>query len=263
MKKTPRSTRLRSLTLVGYGRFGAVLAALAQESGFHTRVFDPAAVIPSRLKSASLAAALAQPGIVVFAVPLQALEAAVERALPHVTPAHLVVDVCSVKVEPQRMLTRLLGRRIPWLGTHPLFGPTSYARGERPLTTVICPNRLHPAATAPVRAFFRRLGCELVEQTAAEHDRQMASTHVLTSFLGLGVLSAGIPMRPSVAPASFRALARVVEGVGDEAPQVLQTLQCFNPYAAAARRQLLRAFERVDAQLSGGRTPQVKAPGRR
>ena len=252
-KRSPRGKP--SLTLVGYGRFGAVIASLAEESGLPTRVFDLAAQVPRRLRAGTLEQALAQPGVVLFAVPLQALERAVKAALPYLTPAHVVVDVCSVKVEPERILTRVLGRRIPWVGTHPLFGPTSHSRGERPLVTVLCPNRLHPSASRRARAFFRQVGCELVEQKASEHDRQMANTHVLTSFLGLGVLSSGIDMRPAVAPASFRALARVVEGVADEAPLVLQTLQCFNPYAAAARRRLLRSFARVDAQLSGQRKP--------
>ena len=44
-----------TLGLVGYGRFGQALAALADEAGFAVRAFDPHAEIPAARRASSLA----------------------------------------------------------------------------------------------------------------------------------------------------------------------------------------------------------------
>ena len=44
-----------------------------------------------------------------------------------------VLDVASVKMKPVELFDRHLAGRVPWAATHPLFGPASLSRRERPL----------------------------------------------------------------------------------------------------------------------------------
>src|SRR5690348_4956588 len=90
-------------------------------------------------------------GEIVLALPIAEIADATRALRPSLEPRHLVIDVASVKHGPVRILTEILGRDVPWIATHPLFGPTSIALGERPLVTVVCPNPLHETAAHRAR----------------------------------------------------------------------------------------------------------------
>ena len=86
-----------------------------------------------------------------------------------------MLDVASVKMKPAAIFERHLAGRVPWAATHPLFGPASLARRERPLRVVVCPNDRHPAAVEAAANLYRRLGCQVRLQDAEAHDREMAA----------------------------------------------------------------------------------------
>jgi prephenate dehydrogenase len=160
------------------------------------------------------------------------------------------MDVGSVKVKPVQALAEVLGAEVPWVGTHPLFGPLSLAMAERPLRVVICPNPLHPEAAGRARRFYERLGCEIVEQTPESHDRVMAHTHALTFFVAKGMIDAGTGLDVPFAPASFKALARTIEVVRSDAGHLFAAIQRENPFAPEARRQLLEALGEIHEELA-------------
>jgi prephenate dehydrogenase len=143
----------------------------------------------------------------------------------------------------------VLGDRIPWVATHPLFGPTSLALAERPLRVVICPNASHPTATSRARAFYERLGCWTIEQDAQGHDKAMAETHALAFFVAKGMLDAGVDTRVPFAPPSFQAIARTVDVVRGDAGHLFAAICADNPHAGDARRRLLDALTAVNAAL--------------
>src|SRR5262249_1923098 len=162
------------------------------------------------------------------------------------SPDQVVFDVGSVKVATAAVMGARLGRDIPWAATHPLFGPVSLARGERPLRVVVCPSPLHPAAAVSVGALFRRVGCQVVEQEIHEHDRAMAWTHALAFFVAKGMLDAGVPTELTFVPPSFQAILYTIAAVRADAGHLFTTLHRDNPYAAEARRALLDALGSVD-----------------
>src|SRR5262249_44128203 len=142
------------------------------------------------------------------------------------------------------------GEAIPWVGTHPMFGPVSLARGERPLRAVVCPNPSHADAVARITALFERIGCEVIHEDAAAHDRTMAYTHALAFFVAKGLIDAGTPASAPYAPPSFQAIARTVELVRSDAGHLFEALHRENPYAGEARRRLLDALTTADSDLA-------------
>jgi prephenate dehydrogenase len=130
---------------------------------------------------------------------------------------------------------------------------------ERPLRVVICPNPQHPAAAARARAFYERLGCDIVEQTAENHDRVMAHTHALTFFVAKGMIDAGIGLDVPFAPASFKALARTIETVRSDAGHLFAAIQRENPFSSEARQELLTALQAVHEELER-LPPEASAP---
>jgi prephenate dehydrogenase len=246
------------VAVVGYGRFGSALGTLLREAGEQVRAFDPRAAVPQALCAGSLAELTSGADFVALAVPVKSMAETVASLRPHLAPPQIVFDVGSVKVGPTAVMAALLGRELPWVATHPLFGPVSLRRGERPMRVVVCPSAVHAGAAAAVGALFRRIGCEVIEQDADAHDRAMAWTHALAFFVAKGMLDAGVPTDLVFVPPSFQAIERTIEAVRGDAGHLFTALHLENPYAADARSALLEALAGADRSL---REPLGDAPG--
>ncbi len=239
-----------SLGFVGYGRFGAALGSLFREAGHEVLAWDPAInAVPGDVRASSLDDLAARAGTLLVAVPVPEIRGTLEALRPRLTGEHQVFDVGSVKTGPYAAMDEILGAAVPWAGTHPLFGPVSLLRGERPLRVVVCASPLHPAAAASARALFGGIGCEVIDEAPAEHDRAMAWTHALAFFVAKGMLDAGAPADAPNAPPSFQAIARTIETVRADAGHLFGVLHRDNPFSAEARRALLNALGKLDATL--------------
>jgi prephenate dehydrogenase len=239
----------RSIAVLGYGRFGQAFTQLCHGAGVFVRALDPELQVPEEIRASSLAELVDGVRLVMVAVPLEQFEPALVALSAQVAPSQVVLDVGSVKVMPSNLMARLLGSAKPWVATHPLFGPASLARGERPLRVVVCPNAAHPQAVTEVEEFFRVVGCQILRLTAEAHDQEMALTHALTFFVAKGMLDVGVPSDSSHAPPSFQGMAKSIEAVRVDAGHLLPALHRFNPFAGAARRALLQALRAIDVAL--------------
>ncbi|MFL5344749.1 MAG: prephenate dehydrogenase/arogenate dehydrogenase family protein [Hyalangium sp.] len=240
---------MTQVALLGYGRFGRALGSLLGEAGMGFRALDPQGGVPEPHRAISLPELVTGAELVVVAVPVPQMGSVLQDLRPHLRPSQLVMDVGSVKMKPVEALTEVLGSQIPWVGTHPLFGPRSLAMAERPLRVVLCPNPMHPDAAGRARRFYERLGCEIIDQTPENHDRVMAYTHALTFFVAKGMIDAGAGLDVPFAPASFKALARTIETVRSDAGHLFAAIQRENPFASEARSQLLKALGEIHEQL--------------
>lgn len=236
--------------ILGHGRFGRALGSLLHEAGHSYRAWDARAEVPNERGVSSARELVDTHEALVLAVPVPALEGVLKDLRPHLRPDHLVFDVGSVKVGPCRLLEAHLGAAIPHAGTHPLFGPVSLARAERPLRVVLCPSGHHPAAAERVERLFQSLGCEVLRQGPEDHDRVMATTHALTFFLAKGLLAVGAGAELPFTPPSFHAIARTLESVREDAGHLFTALQNQNPFAAGAREGLLEALGAIHQSLA-------------
>jgi len=254
----PTPAAASEVAILGYGRFGRALGQLLAEAGVSHRAYDPlvGSGVPPEFRADSLRDLVSEAKLVVVAVPVPRIRSALVDLRPHLGPGVIVLDVGSVKVGPAAALAEVLGDAIPWVATHPLFGPLSLALAERPLRVVVCPAAAHPEAAARVRELYERIGCEVVEQTPEGHDRVMAHTHALTFFVAKGMIDAGAGMDVPFAPPSFQAIARTIETVRSDAGHLFSAIARDNPFAAEARKQLVQALTSIDraldAQLAEG-----------
>lgn len=235
--------------LLGYGRFGQAFAELLQQAGHRVRVCDPHAEVPAALAAPSPHAAVDGAQWIVLAMPVPHMREALLALRPDLHAGQIVLDVGSVKMHPCAAMDELLGAEIPHVGTHPLFGPLSLARGERPRRTVICPAREHPQAARRAAALFAQLDCEVIEQDPESHDRAMARTHVLAFFIAKGLIDMGVDDGVPIAPPSFQGMKSMLAAVRGDAGHLFSAIQQENPFAAEARTQLLAELERVHRQL--------------
>lgn len=238
-----------TIGLLGFGRFARAFATLLDTAGIPSVAFDPAGSVGEPRLVASPHDVARRAHTILLCVPVPEIEGALREIAPSLTPDHFVMDAGSVKLAPAGAMQRVLGSRIPWCATHPLFGPQSLARGERPRRVVVCPNDNHPAAHSRASAFYESLGCEVREMSADAHDRLMAETHALAFFVAKGLMQIGAGESSDCVPPSFHAMMRTVDAVRADAGHLFNVISTRNPYAAAARRRLLDALADVHRQL--------------
>lgn len=240
---------ITTAAILGFGRFGSALAERLTEAGIAVRAYDPEASVPEAFAAPDPCSATDGAGVVFLAVPALAVAGLLREIRPVLTSEQIVADVASVKSGPAADMQEILGEEIPWVATHPLFGPISLARGERPLKVVVCPNPAHPEAVESLSSFYWQCGFDPVEIDPETHDREMAETHALAFFIAKGFLDAKLPLDSPYAPPSVWGLRRVLDSVQADAGQLYATLQLDNPYSATSRRRLLSALTAADDLL--------------
>lgn len=242
----------RTLGLIGFGAFGRFMVPhLAPHFDLCASdlldIARPATDLSVRAVPIEEAASS---DILILAVPVQALAAALECIRHAVKPGAVVMDVCSVKIEPLELLARELPEAIELIGLHPLFGPQSGKDGIAGLPIALCPKRASAARVEELRAFLRGvLGLEIIETTPEEHDRQMAYVQGLTHFLSRALASLPLPQTRMSTRAYERFLSMKADLYADSLDLFL-TIERHNPYAAAARASLVRALADVESIIT-------------
>lgn len=235
--------------LLGYGRFGRAFTGLLHDAGHEIRVHDPHASVPPQHACSSLADALDGAEWVILAMPIAHMATAMHTLRPLLHAGQTVLDVGSVKEHPCALLQESCGGDIPHCGTHPLFGPLSLARGDRPRRVVLCASPDHPQTAARTRALFESLDCQVIEHNPVTHDRAMARTHAMAFFIAKALVEMGVGEDLSMAPPSFLGLANMLAAVRGDAGHLFAAIQGENPYAPAARVELIRQLGEIHERL--------------
>lgn len=233
-----------SLTLVGFGAFGQLIARLLAP---HCRItiHDPSPAA----RAAAVAAGLPLvadprhlPGdIVLLAVPVPALEPCLHAIAPHLRPGQMVIDVCSIKEEPARLMQQILPGHVEILATHPMFGPQSAAGGIAGCQVVLCPIR--GQGWRRIAGFLRHMRLDVVRTTPEDHDRQAAQSQALIHILARAVAPWTSP--PRIRTRSYDLFAEAMTMVRDDAPEVFEAITRGNRHADALRVQLIEALGQV------------------
>jgi prephenate dehydrogenase len=237
--------------IVGAGRFGSYFASQLERVGHRVHRADTRDPDSTRERAVTRACASS---IVIYAVPIRALERAVIETRELLAPGALVLDVCSVKVIPCALLGRLLPN-MATVGTHPLFGPQSAPVSCAGQRVAVCAfsgaigSAAGEVAATRVEALFSTLSLNVVRCTPAEHDAQVARTQFLTHFIGRGAMRAGIE-RLALSTKSHDALMDIVDVVGNDSMELFEDMAVFNPMARTVRDEFLAALRAIDEQLA-------------
>ncbi len=254
---------METIGIIGFGNFGRFMTQhLAPH--FDVTVYDKRDITKEAKKLGVKSAPLketASKGIVILSVPVQRLEGVLKQIKPHLAEGTLVMDVSSVKVIPVQLMQKHLPPGTEFISTHPLFGPQSGKSGIKGMTIVVCPVRTR--RFAQVSAFLRdKLGLKVEEKTPRQHDAEMAETQTLAHFIAKALQEMGVKENGSPL-ATHRSLVALRNTVKGDSPELFDTIQSYNPFAAKARAKLLTALQEIDAGLGPTRTRQRKIKQRR
>ncbi|HEX9006422.1 MAG TPA: prephenate dehydrogenase/arogenate dehydrogenase family protein [Bacteroidota bacterium] len=238
--------------VIGFGRFGRLAATLIAPHA-PVVVHDPSPVRLPRgvrgMRRGSLAEA-ARAEIVLLATPVSALCEVLKRIHPLLAPGSLVADVCAVKVLPVRWMDRLLPADVTVLGTHPLFGPDSYAGTLAGHTVFLCPVRGRQAALTAAKDLLRRAGLTVRVIDPDRHDRLMAETVFLTQFVGRLVAAGGLG-KGDEGTLHYRHLRSIATVARNDTVELFLDMWRYNPHAHRVAQQLGFGWKEVTRLLKG------------
>lgn len=236
--------------VIGFGRFGKFFSQILKQIG-DVSVYSRRDVSYEAKQMGIVQRPLqevAQSDYVFFATAISEFQESVKKTLPYLTPKTCILDVCSVKIYPCRVMHQLVLDPIEIIGTHPLFGPDSASEGLSGLPFVFCPVRVSKETLQGVKEMFSGLGLKIIFSSPEEHDRQSARSLALVHFLGRGLEEMGI-QKQEITTAGYQFLLKMKNNVVHDSWRLFQDMHRYNPYAQEERRKFLKALHAVDEKL--------------
>lgn len=244
---------MKTLGIIGLGAFGQLmvkhLAAhfylVACYTSPHAHIFAE----HHNIKLVTPATMGKMADIVVFATPIDYLQAAITNISPHLRPQTLVLDVTSVKVLPAKIMLEHLPPDIDIIATHPLFGPQSAADGIKGRKIAVCPLR-GTRGECVADWLASNLDLDVIVTTPEDHDRNMAMVQGLTHMI-VKVLVEMEPLPDKLTTVSFDLLMRVVGMLRYDSDELFLAIQRSNPYASEVRQRFFDTAEKLRKTLDG------------
>ena len=121
---------MKSVGIIGFGRFGKILANILQK-GYSISAYDLKEThSTSNVNFCSLDKVLDE-RVIFIAVPIRNFKALIKDISPKLKNGTTLIDVCSVKSFPVNVMLKYVSKGIGIIATHPMFGPDSFTTNTK------------------------------------------------------------------------------------------------------------------------------------
>lgn len=236
--------------IIGFGRFGQFLAKIFKKS-YKVKVYDKIdkskiakriGVVFKNLEE------VCQQELIILCVPISEMAKLLQKVRNKLKPDTIIMDTCSVKEYPVKLMEKYLPSEIEILGSHPMFGPDSAKYGLKGLQIVFWPLRIKRKNYQKIKNIFKNLGLTIVQMSPKEHDRQIALSLCLVHFVGRTLEKMKIP-QPTIKTLGFLKLMEVCENVKNDTWQLFRDMQTYNRFAKIWRKKFLKSAQKIDKQF--------------
>ena len=231
---------MNRVSIIGFGRFGAMLHSLLSK-GFEVDVFDKNSIDNSDVNEVSLEDAL-QNETIFIAVPIRDFENLVKDISKKISSRKTVIDVCSVKVFPKKVMLDNLSNETDIIATHPLFGPDSLKDSGSVMTMESVRNTF--GRYDFWKNYFESQNILIEEITAEEHDMMAARSQGLTHFVGRVIDDFGTN-QTRIDTEGYKALHKLVNQTCNDTWELFEDIQNFNPFTEKMISELNESFEKI------------------
>ena len=239
--------------IIGFGRFGKLMARyLADENevAVYHRTDKSAEISRTGARAASLET-VCQQDIVIPCVPISGFQEILQDIAPLLKPGVLVVDVCSVKEYPVRLMTDILPDTVSILATHPMFGPDSASDSLEGQKICLCKVRIAEKTYQNIKTCLAAKGLVVIEATPQQHDEQIATSLSLTHFIGRTLSEYGAKQL-DIDTEGYKRLLHILEVVERDTWQLFLDMHHYNPYAKEKRVAFMGVMREINARLEQG-----------
>ena len=248
---------MKKTAIIGFGRFGELLAGLGKDT-FDFYIVEPDSVRQKLAEQAGFKLisfeSLGDMEFIFLAVPISQTEATVRELAPFVDERHTIIDICSVKVYPARLMQKYLTKS-QLLSTHPMFGPDSAKNGLTGLRVAFCPLRIDPADADIVRSFWTSLGLIVTDTTPEQHDKDAVYSQAFAYSVARIILDVHVP-EVTFTTRSLDGLMQVAELSASDSEQLLHDMLFYNPYYSEMKKHLESAIDQTKQRLDEIETEQ-------
>ena len=231
---------MNRVSIIGFGRFGAMLHSLLSK-GFEVDVFDKNSIDNSDVNEVSLENAL-QNETIFIAVPIRDFENLVKDISKKISSGKTVIDVCSVKVFPKKVMLDNLSNETDIIATHPLFGPDSLKDSGSVMTMESVRNTF--GRYDFWKNYFESQNILIEEISAEEHDMMAARSQGLTHFVGRVIDDFGTN-QTRIDTEGYKALHKLVNQTCNDTWELFEDIQNFNPFNEKMISELNESFEKI------------------
>lgn len=224
--------------VLGAGKMGVWFVKFCKDNGEKVILADRKKEKLARLgkelevETADFTTAVQKADNVMICVSIDAFEAVVKTIAPLVNERQTVVDICSVKREPVKIMHQYLKKALV-LGTHPVFGPGS--RSVKQKAYILTPtNPKEREFAQKYKAWLESVGARVFIMSPEKHDKLMSIVLGLPHFVGLVACDALLEQKDfmdtkKVAGTTYRMLLTLAEATALETPDLFAALQTSLP----------------------------------
>ena len=169
---------------------------------------------------------------VLICVSINAFEEIVKKISPAVQDGQIIMDICSIKDSPVKIMHKYLKGRLI-LGMHPVFGPGSTTIENK--TFILTPTSTQEEAIAKdFKKWLETKKARVFLMSPQQHDKLMSVVLGLPHFFGLVACDtlleeANYPETKDVAGTTYRMLFTLAEVAALENPELFASLQLSLP----------------------------------
>ena len=248
----PRRIRKPTIAIIGYGEFTKLMIKHLHPYAkivVHSRRMRPGQT-GEKCRFVSAKEALGQK-VIIPSIPAQILEPYFKKNNELTNPQALVIDVCSVKVNPVKVLKKVLPQTCSILATHPMFGPESAKNGLKGLKIMMYPVRMDLKQYEAIKKVLtKKLGLRIIECTVERHDKMMAYVQGLSHYIARVMERMDIP-ETELATAAYEDLVDMKRIQANDSWDLFYSIMHENPYAKKVNRDFKKACLHLDKKIKG------------
>jgi prephenate dehydrogenase len=220
--------------ILGAGKMGVWFARFCRENGEEVIISDRKKEKLARIskeigvETDDFVSAVKKADNVIICVSIDAFEEVVKKIAPSVREGQTIVDICSIKEQPVRIMHQYL-RKALVLGTHPVFGPGS--RSVKNKAFILTPTNAEEEAFAgKYKKWLEKVGARVFTMSPRKHDELMSVVLGFPHFLGLVACDTLLeqtyyPESKKVAGTTYQMLFTLTEATAMENPELFSSLQ--------------------------------------
>lgn len=243
---------MKSVSIVGFGRFGKTLYRLIKDD-FCITLFDKKGVENKDLSNNTTIAKsideIYKSEVIFYCIPISSFEQVIARHKKYFTKKHFLIDVLSVKIHPAKVFKKYLtGSKTQALLTHPMFGPDSSKDGFENLPMIIDKFTADDQNYQFWKNYFINKNLRVIEMSAKNHDKMAAGSQGLTHFIGRLLNEYHLKKTP-IDSLGAKKLLEVLEQTCNDSWQLFEDLQHYNPYTKYMRIRLGEIYDKIYNRL--------------
>ena len=241
---------IKKIGLIGFGRFGKLI--VKHLSGdFEFLAYDRSASkneIKNSHATQSSLKEICRQDIVIIAVPISELKTVLNDIKSLLKKGALVIDVCSVKEYPVKLMKEILPKNVQILGTHSMFGPDTAYNSLEGRKIVLCKARIQNNLYLQIKRFLESKQLAVIEATPQQHDVEMAKSLVLTHFIGRALMDMEVSS-VEMDTRSYRDLLRILDSVKNDTWQLFEDMNKFNRHSEKIRNDFIKSVNSVSRRI--------------